>query len=119
MPETPRLLRFVRTPEYEKQLATLAKTATDRDAIERVFERTLCENPGAGDRIQGTGGVQKLRIALPGRGKSGGARLIYYHVDRAGVIYLLTIYAKNVADSISDAGKQALKKYANELEKHT
>ncbi len=119
MPETPRLLRFVRTPEYEKQLAALAKTAADRDAIERAFEETLCENPEAGDRIQGTGGVQKLRIALPGRGKRGSARLIYYVVDRAGVVYLLMVYAKNVADSISDAGKKQLKAYASLLEKHT
>ena len=35
-----------------------------------------------------------------GTGKRGGMRVIYYVRSRAGVIWMLTIYAKNVADSI-------------------
>jgi len=38
----------------------------------------LAHHPTAGDLVPGTGGIRKLRWALPGRGKSGGARVIYF-----------------------------------------
>jgi hypothetical protein len=54
--------------------------------------------------VPGTGGVRKARWARPGRGKSGGVRVIYYYWrtieasaqqawDRE--VYLLSVYAKN------------------------
>jgi hypothetical protein len=51
--------------------------------------------------IPGSGGIRKLRWAAPGRGKRGGYRIIYYvrHTNR--VIWMLTMYAKNVAENIS------------------
>ena len=60
----------------------------------------LAQNPEAGPIIPGSGGVRKLRWAAPGRGKRGGFRVIYYLRSRAGVIWMLTMYPKNVADSI-------------------
>jgi len=40
---------------------------------------SLAEHPAAGDEIPGTGGVRKLRFAAMGRGKRGGARVIYFY----------------------------------------
>ncbi len=48
----------------------------NEDERDAVIE-TIARDPQAGDLIPGSGGVRKLRIALEGRGKSGGARLIY------------------------------------------
>ena len=54
----------------------------------------MARNPRAGDEIPGTGGVRKLRFAASGRGKRGGARVIYYYEDKATPIYALLAYAK-------------------------
>lgn len=60
----------------------------------------LLQQPEAGDVVRGSGGVRKVRWALPGRGKSGGLRVIYYLQVREGQIWLLTLYPKGVMDSI-------------------
>lgn len=60
----------------------------------------LMNAPDAGDVIRGSGGVRKLRWSARGRGKRGGVRVIYYWHTAHGEIWLLTIYAKNVAATI-------------------
>ena len=64
------------------------------------LQKTLIANPQAGTLIPGSGGVRKIRWAVRGRGKRGGVRVIYYAKIREGVIWMLTIYAKNVAENI-------------------
>jgi hypothetical protein len=69
----------------------------------------LNENAEAGDIIRGSGGVRKLRWRAPGRGKRGGLRIIYYLRSKQGEIWLLTLYAKNEAESISGAVLKQIK----------
>jgi hypothetical protein len=69
----------------------------------------LAWSPEAGDVIAGTGGVRKLRWALKGRGKSGGARVIYYYHDERLPLYLLNAYAKNAQANLSLAERNAFK----------
>jgi hypothetical protein len=64
------------------------------------LQKTLVADPQAGTLIPGSGGVRKIRWAVRGRGKRGGVRVIYYAKIREGVIWMLTIYAKNVAENI-------------------
>ena len=71
---------------------------TDKEYGE--LQRALMEKPEAGKVILGTGGVRKLRWQGSGRGKSGGYRVIYYAKISHGVIWMLTMYAKNVATII-------------------
>lgn len=65
-----------------------------------VLQNALMSNPEAGDLIRGSGGVRKLRWSLTGRGKRGGIRVIYYLRTQQGQIWMLTAYAKNVAETI-------------------
>ena len=68
----------------------------------------LARDPECGDVMQGTGGVRKVRVALAGRGKSGGARVIYYfHSDRLPVL-ALTVFAKNESANLTQAQRNAM-----------
>jgi mRNA-degrading endonuclease RelE of RelBE toxin-antitoxin system len=60
----------------------------------------LSKNPEAGAIIPNSGGVRKLRWSMSGRGKRGGLRVIYYLRSRQGVMWMLTLYPKNVAENI-------------------
>ncbi len=68
----------------------------------------LAEFPQAGDLMQGTGGVRKLRWARDGKGKSGGVRVIYYFHSELIPLYLLTIFAKNERANLSMAERNEL-----------
>jgi hypothetical protein len=54
----------------------------------------------SGRDVPGSGGVRKLRWSQPGRGKRGGVRVIYYARTHEGLIWMLTIYAKNEEQNI-------------------
>lgn len=75
----------------------------------------IARNPKAGDIVQGTGGVRKMRIALPGRGKSGGARVIFYYQDDEWPVLLLEVFAKNEQANLTKAQRNALAKLIAEL----
>lgn len=98
-----RLTTVVETPAY---LSKSAKVCEDDERSAVVDE--LAANPEAGTIIKGTGGLRKLRIALPGRGKRGGARVIYwYHSERYPVV-LLWVFAKNEADDLTAKQRKQL-----------
>jgi hypothetical protein len=65
-----------------------------------ALQHTLIARPDAGAVIPGSGGVRKLRWAAAGRGKRGGYRVIYFVRQVHGVIWMLTMYPKNVTDNI-------------------
>jgi hypothetical protein len=65
-----------------------------------AMQQFLVVNPEAGDVIPASGGVRKLRWGVAGRGKRGGLRVIYFLRRRNDEVWMLTLYAKNVADNI-------------------
>jgi hypothetical protein len=65
------------------------------------LQQALAANPEVGTVIPGSGGVRKMRWGMAGRGKRGGLRVIYFLRTRQGQIWMLTLYPKNVAESIS------------------
>lgn len=75
------------------------------DGIETVAVY-LIDHPDAGDIIPGTGGVRKMRWAAKGKGKRGGARIIYMHVVIDARVYLLRCYAKNVKTDLTAGEKK-------------
>jgi mRNA-degrading endonuclease RelE of RelBE toxin-antitoxin system len=65
-----------------------------------ALQESLMRDPDAGPVIPGSGGIRKIRWAAQGRGKRGGYRVIYFVRRTHGVIWMLTMYPKNVAENI-------------------
>ena len=68
-----------------------------------ALQEELLQYPTGGDLIRGSGGLRKVRWNAPGRGKRGGARVIYYFADTRGYIFLLDIYPKNEKENLTPA----------------
>lgn len=98
-------MTVVETPEFlaaARKLLTLAERTALVDHLAR--------NPDAGALIQGTGGVRKLRWSVEGRGKRGGARVIYFYHSRDIPLFALTAYAKNEKSDLSQGDRNDFRK---------
>lgn len=80
-------------------------TEAERDAVVDHLSR----NPRAGVLMPGTGGARKLRWKAPGRGKSGGYRVITYWAGSDVPVYLLDVFSKGEKVNLSQAERNALK----------
>jgi hypothetical protein len=92
---------IVETNAFTRKAAKLLTADEHDDLI--VY---LSNYYAAGDEIQGTGGVRKLRYAVGGRGKSGGVRVIYYFFDENNPILALLLYAKNEQSNLTTQEKK-------------
>ncbi|MCY1179849.1 Toxin HigB-2 [compost metagenome] len=95
---------FIETPVFTRQINELVDDETYRE-----LQQQLIANPEAGDLIQGTGGLRKIRIAAKGHGKRGGARVIYYHFVSASQIAFLLAYPKGEQEDLTSDQKKALR----------
>lgn len=94
----------------ETDIFTAMVKAVLSDDEYRELQVHLADNPESGDVIKDTGGLRKIRWAAKGKGKSGGARAIYYHVTGASQIRMLLIYTKGAKDNLTAAEKKQLRK---------
>jgi mRNA-degrading endonuclease RelE of RelBE toxin-antitoxin system len=97
-------MTVVETARFLKDVKSMM-SASEREELV-TFVGT---NPDAGEIIPETGGVRKIRWALAGRGKRGGARVIYYYHDDRLPVFLLAAYGKNEKANLSMAERHAIK----------
>lgn len=100
----------VDTPQYAARVRKLMDDDAEADMVD-----FLARNPLAGAVIPGTGGVRKLRWRLEGRGKRGGARVIYYYHNDDIPLFLLTVYAKNEKENLSVTERNAYRRIIPQL----
>ncbi|WP_257267133.1 type II toxin-antitoxin system RelE/ParE family toxin [Endozoicomonas sp. ONNA2] len=98
---------------YQKRAIDLLDQEERREIIDY-----LASNPDAGDIMQGTGGIRKLRWKRGGSGKSGGVRVIYFYRNMNMPLFLLTLYAKGEQDNLSKAERNNWKKMIEQLVHH-
>ena len=77
----------------------------------RGLQNALLQRPEAGDVIEGTGELRKVRHADPrrGKGKRGGLRVIYFWWGAGRQFWLFTLYDKDQMDDLSAKERRALK----------
>lgn len=97
-------ISVVETPEF---LSATRKLLSDEERM--LLVDYLAYHPTAGDLIPGTGGVRKLRWGLEGRGKRGGARVIYFHHDAGMPLFALTAFAKNEQADLSQQDRNGFR----------
>jgi len=99
-------------PEFDRQWLSMGLTDADLTCL----QETLLFNPRASNVIQQTGGLRKLRFALPERGKCGSARVVYIDFAEYKKLYLITAYPKKEKDNLSSAEHNVIKKLIGQLE---
>lgn len=104
------VLTFVETPTFTRLITDMV---SDDDYA--LFQQELAEHPDKGGPMAGCGGVRKVRMALPGRGKSGGARVVYLYIQHRDIIYLIYVFTKGEADNLSASGKKAVRELAQQI----
>lgn len=106
-------LFFAELPGFTKECLSVAS-----DEELRQFQLELAASPEAGDLIQGTGGLRKVRFKLAGRGKSGSARVIYLWLPHVSVIVLFHFYTKQSKANLSADDKKALRAATQIIKDH-
>lgn len=101
-------MRFVETSIFTKQVEKLLP-----DVSYRMLQSSLMYKPDAGAVIKGSGGLRKVRWKLPGAGKRGSLRVIYFF-DRPETIYMVFMYKKNGQSDLTPEQVKILKKLVEE-----
>ena len=89
-------MMFKETPVFTRQIMKLLS-----DDEYGKLQQALVINPEAGDLIQHSGGLRKVRWRTATRGKRGGIRVIYYWFVSEEQIYMLLAYGKSEKDDLS------------------
>ena len=97
------------TSIFTKQIQELA---SDDEYAE--FQNNLIENPKLGNLIKNSGGIRKVRMATTGKGKSGGARILYYWRKNEEQIFMLLAYSKSDIANITNAQLKILSQLVKE-----
>ena len=98
-------MTVVETGEFVKRVKPLM---SDEERAELVA--FVGANPEAGEIMPDTGGVRKIRWGLEGKGKRGGARVVYYYHNERLPVFLLSAYAKNQRANLTQAEKNSMKR---------
>lgn len=104
--KTPPPLAFVESTVFTRRVSALGLEEPLRE-----LQAYLLEDPDVGDLDPGTGGLRKVRMGDPGRGKGkrSGARVHYLWLPAVSLIYLLFVYTKDESDSLTPAQKRQLR----------
>ena len=87
---------------FDKDVKRLFKKYKQLPNDLKVLNKELLENPKSGIELGNR--CYKIRLAnssIP-TGKSGGFRIIYYHIDTNENLYLMSIYSKSELENIDD-----------------
>ncbi len=102
------LLEVIEVGDFSADAAEILSV----DELDGLKQELACLRQ-LGSVIEGTGGLRKIRYGAKGKGKRGGARVLYYYGGDHMPIFLIAIYPKSEQENISAAKKKAIKKLIN------
>jgi hypothetical protein len=102
-------MTFIETPVFTQRIKQLL---TDDEY--RLLQHALLLRPSAGKIIPKSGGLRKFRWGLPGIGKRGGLRTVYYWEVKADTIFLLLIYKKSKQEDLTQEQLKILRNIVKE-----
>ena len=105
-------ISFIEHPVFTRRIMELLP-----DDQYKEFQSELARNPEAGRAIPGMGGLRKIRLALPGRGKRGGARVLYLVFLRAEALFLLYVFTKGEFEDLPADRRRVIKRLVEEIKK--
>jgi hypothetical protein len=103
--------QFIETTIFTKRWNEMG--LNEDDLLE--LQSYIMKNSHAGNIIIGTGGARKIRYALPHKGKSGGARVIYVDIIHKKHIHLLLCYPKGKQEDLTEEQKKLIKQLITTL----
>lgn len=106
-----------RTFIYSEKFGRQWKDAGLNENRLKELQESLTKNPDQGDVISGGNGLRKVRHKIPGKGKSGGIRVIYIDFPEQERIYLLLVYKKSVQEDMTPNQKKILVDNVSEIRK--
>ncbi len=106
------MFTFIEHPNFTKQIQSLFS-----DEEYREFQADLAAKPESGDVIPGLAGLRKVRWSAKGKGKRGGARIIYLLIPEPGVVYLFYAYTKGDISDMKPDQKKRLAGLVEEIRK--
>lgn len=97
---------FVELPAFDRYRADYLD-----DAGFRALQNALMKDPEAGEVIQGTGGLRKVRFAdaRRGKGKRSGLRVVYYWWSGGLQFWRYTLYDKDEMKDLTPEQRKSLK----------
>jgi len=106
---------FIQSEHFKTEM----DSRPDGQEILKSVEEEILKNPESGDLVSGTGGVRKIRIADPsrGKGKRGGLRILYLDLPDRDHTHLLVAYDKDQADDLSPDGKKMIRQIVLEIKR--
>ena len=104
------LITIVELPEFNRGVKKLL-SSKEKDNL--FFHLSI--NPKAGNIMQGTNGVRKLRWTRDGKGKSGGVRVIYFYHNEKMPLFLLAVFKKGTKDNLTKNERNELAKLVKVL----
>ena len=102
-------MEIVETSVFTKQVRGLLP-----DDEYRKLQAVLARRPKIGKVIRGSGGIRKTRWALPGGGRRGGVRVIYYWAASRDTLLMLLMYSKGGQDELSHVQLKTLRSIVEE-----
>ena len=97
-------LTFIELPLF----TTLVEQITDDEFLNKL-QNDLLKDPEKGDIIPRLQGLRKVRMALAGRSRAGGARVIYLHLPQHKTIIFFYIYTKAKSENLTPDQERRLR----------